>query len=334
MTYTKDWDEASYMDLPLAGLFAGEAIDTHSDAMPTVAEMTELAIERLSEDENGFFLMVEGSQIDSYGHSNDFANETYETYEFDLAVAAALRYVALNPDTVLVITADHETGGLSIPGTPSAENIRTSETRYSTSNHHWVDVPVYAVGYGTDALAGCQENTDIARFLAGFMSDEEFGQTSEVNMLIDVTDKTVAETIVNGLEKGKEAVTVTNEGIRANFGNGITHLYIPTSLYEIEGETLDTVSAIRVTYKNMGNEPRLLPYYGIRDENNRTSSTGERITYLQPGEEYTYTYVLPAVQRHNSMLSSAKDIILYTTAGNKIDVLITDISVVSRPFDK
>lgn len=150
--YTHEWSEASAAELPVLGLLAENMLDTADEALPTVAEMTDYALKALSKDENGFFLMVEGSQIDTYGEKNEFDREVKELYDFDCAVAVAMRYVALNPDTVLIVTADHETGNLTLPENPTKENIKASF--YTTGKHTCKTVPILAAGYQTEKLSG------------------------------------------------------------------------------------------------------------------------------------------------------------------------------------
>lgn len=79
---------------------------------PTLPEMTKKAIEILSKDGSPFFLMVEGSQIDMRSHENDLDGLIKEVLEFDEAIGVALEFAEKNPDTLVLVTADHETGGL------------------------------------------------------------------------------------------------------------------------------------------------------------------------------------------------------------------------------
>lgn len=79
-----------------------------------LATLTEKALQLLSPAEKGFVLMVEGSQIDWCGHDNDIACAMAEMHDFAQAIAVAKAYVDANPDTILVVTADHETGGMSL----------------------------------------------------------------------------------------------------------------------------------------------------------------------------------------------------------------------------
>ncbi len=104
-------------DERLLGLFAPVGLPRHwdrPDSVPTLADMTRKAIEVLSRNERGFFLMVEGSQIDWAAHGNDIAGVVSEMEGFADAVDVALDFAAVGGDTLVVITADHETGGLSL----------------------------------------------------------------------------------------------------------------------------------------------------------------------------------------------------------------------------
>lgn len=100
------------------GLFTDDSTPKESDRdrniVPSLAERTSKAIEILSQDQNGFFLMVEGSQIDNGGHDNDKKYNALQTIEFDKAVKVAKDYVKEHKDTILIVTADHETGGLLV----------------------------------------------------------------------------------------------------------------------------------------------------------------------------------------------------------------------------
>ncbi|KAL1522490.1 hypothetical protein AB1Y20_017478 [Prymnesium parvum] len=117
---TSRTDLAAARTLPLLGLFAeGDMpweIDRDPTTTPSLGEMTEKALQLLdaSSSVEGFFLMVEGSQIDKAAHPNDAATMLREVLEFDLAVGQVLDFAARDGRTLVVITADHETGGLSL----------------------------------------------------------------------------------------------------------------------------------------------------------------------------------------------------------------------------
>ncbi|WP_418041786.1 alkaline phosphatase [Paenibacillus xylanilyticus] len=101
----------------ILGLFADGGMDKLIDRTsetPSLAEMTTTAIDRLSSNENGFFLMVEGSQIDWAGHDNDIVGAMSEMEDFAAAFEAAIDFAKEDGETLVVATADHSTGGLTL----------------------------------------------------------------------------------------------------------------------------------------------------------------------------------------------------------------------------
>lgn len=117
------------------------------------------AIELLQQNEQGFFLMIEGSQLDDYGHFNDLDLLMQETHDFDRTVGAVFEWAAQDGQTLVVVTADHETGGLTlIDGDLEKGEI---QCKFSTTSHSGVMVPVYAFGPGHHHFSGIYENTDI-----------------------------------------------------------------------------------------------------------------------------------------------------------------------------
>lgn len=111
----------------LFGLFAGESMtpEIDRDAMiePSLEEMTNKALEVLAPNKNGFFLLVEGSQIDYAGHVNDAAWAMREIEAFERAVKSALEFAKENGDTLLIIAGDHDTGGMTVGNVDSSYSI-------------------------------------------------------------------------------------------------------------------------------------------------------------------------------------------------------------------
>jgi alkaline phosphatase len=121
-----DLDRATAPQDRLLGFFGGTAMTPVLDrplkkglTEPTLAEMTSKAIEILDRDPDGFFLVVEGGYIDWTAHKGDVAGTLHEVRAFDEAVAAAARFAADDGGTLLVVTADHETGGLVLGPHPN-----------------------------------------------------------------------------------------------------------------------------------------------------------------------------------------------------------------------
>ncbi|MDH6428002.1 alkaline phosphatase [Paenibacillus odorifer] len=109
------------------GLFNPEALDADFDLnpqkQPSLAEMTNVAIEKLSQNENGFILMVEASQIDWYGHDNDPVGIMSETLAFDKAFKAAVDFAEKDGNTAVLSVSDHATGGLNMTNYDSNKDL-------------------------------------------------------------------------------------------------------------------------------------------------------------------------------------------------------------------
>jgi alkaline phosphatase len=106
-----------------------------------------------------FFLMLEGAQIDWGGHDNNLGYIVTEVLDFDKAVAEAMKYVDADDNTLLIVTADHETGGLSlIEGDIESGFVQGS---FSTTDHSGIPVPLFAYGPGADLFKGVYPNNEI-----------------------------------------------------------------------------------------------------------------------------------------------------------------------------
>ena len=117
------------------------------------------AIEILNKNPKGFFLMIEGSQIDWAGHANSADTLVDETLDFDKAVGVALDFAKNDGHTLVIITADHETGGVTIiDGDIQTHKVKLN---FSTKDHTAVMVPVYAFGPGAEKFSGIYDNTEL-----------------------------------------------------------------------------------------------------------------------------------------------------------------------------
>jgi alkaline phosphatase len=145
----------------IAGLMAdGDMpyIETGRDPQ-YLAEATAKAIEVLSHNKKGFVLMVEGSEIDWACHDNNMKRSVDETLDMDRAVKVAYDYALKNGNTLIVVTADHETGGMTITGGDVEK--KTVSGAFTTKGHSAVMVPVFAYGQGSEAFAGIHDNTGL-----------------------------------------------------------------------------------------------------------------------------------------------------------------------------
>ncbi|MBL7214067.1 MAG: alkaline phosphatase [Phycisphaerae bacterium] len=154
---------------PVIGLFADEGMTTF-DPEPSLSEMTKTAIDLLSSKTQEwfapapkFFLMIEGSQIDWAAHANDADRVVRQTLLFDMAVREAIEFARRDGHTLVLVTADHETGGLTFNVDPDTGNVKT---KWSTGGHTAANVPIFAFGPGAEKFAGTMDNTDIPKRIA------------------------------------------------------------------------------------------------------------------------------------------------------------------------
>ncbi len=144
----------------VAGLLYDEHPPRYSEGRGSMLETATLkAIEILEMRKNGFFMMVEGSQIDWAGHENDSEYLIEEMLDFDDAVGAVLDFAEKNKETLVIITADHETGGFAINGGSLEDGVVTGA--FTTLHHTATMVPVFAFGPGAEQFIGIYENTEI-----------------------------------------------------------------------------------------------------------------------------------------------------------------------------
>jgi alkaline phosphatase len=156
----RDWEKLKNIsEGKVAGLTASEhngRIVERGNMLPVA---TNTAINILNNNKKGFFLMVEGSQIDWGGHENNTVYIVEEMLDFDRAVGEALKFAAKDKETLVVVTADHETGGMTVLD----GNYETGMVKgaFSSGGHTAVIVPVFAYGPGAKEFTGFMENTDI-----------------------------------------------------------------------------------------------------------------------------------------------------------------------------
>lgn len=158
VVYTLD-DLKESQSTKLAGLLAKEHMPYVLEGRQgMLREMTIKALETLSKNKNGFFLMIEASQIDWAAHGGDLLNIVAEVIDMDDAVGASLEFAKANGETLIVVTADHETGGLSLVG-GDKQKRSINGNFISTYNHTGVMVPILSYGPGAERFTGIHDNT-------------------------------------------------------------------------------------------------------------------------------------------------------------------------------
>lgn len=164
-SYASNINEFLSIDkLPVLCLAADKALPEAEKRSPDfLAEATRHTLELISANKKGFFAMIEGSQIDGGGHKNNINRIISEVKDFDKAINIAFDFADSHPHTLVIVVADHETGGL----TPISKSIDFTASEsgmtydFSTTSHSGIPVILYAYGAGSYNFSGVMENTDI-----------------------------------------------------------------------------------------------------------------------------------------------------------------------------
>lgn len=158
IVYSIDSVEAPVL-LPFGALCANSDMPKASERGNFLPNAVDLAIKSLDARREGFFLMVEGSQIDYQSHGNNTEGVVDEVLDFDRAIRIALDFAERDGETLVVITADHETGGMTIMN--GSYNDSTITAQFNTGGHTGTMVPIYSFGPQANQFTGIMENTEI-----------------------------------------------------------------------------------------------------------------------------------------------------------------------------
>ena len=173
--------ECQRQDTPYGDPFSDDSLKCTNAPVettePRLAEMTSTALDILEKDKNGFFLMVEGSQIDWANHANQFEYQLGEMLAFDDAVKTVLDWVNEKPSrkahTLVVVVADHDCGGFAINGPYGTGRLVTKgkiEPGWTSTQHTGVDTIIWSQGPGSERLArGALENTYLYQVMKDVM---------------------------------------------------------------------------------------------------------------------------------------------------------------------
>ena len=148
------------------GLYDEYDLKPALDRGPILMESTMKAIEML-DNKKGFFLMVEGSQIDDWCHRRKVGYVCEELFDFDRVIGAVLEWAEKDGHTLVVVTADHNTGGLTLLKGSIAE--RTVKVNFSTKGHDGIVVPLYAYGPHAEDFAGVFENAEVGELIKNLL---------------------------------------------------------------------------------------------------------------------------------------------------------------------
>lgn len=233
-------------DIKMWAVFSGTAnkfarFDTDNSKFPNLQQMTAYALAWLDahdKSDQGFVVMIENTYTDHFGHGNtplDGSANTYgivkEVQSTDEAVAIALKYVLEHPDTALIVTADHETGATQLR---DGWETDFSQVKAPSGDHSTQNVPVFAIGKGTEALntlsaedraagkkwyeATPYENYVIGQVVGNLLGDSEFGgdvandNSSKTSPKFEITTTAAANTLTFTLEMTGAWINVGDKG--------------------------------------------------------------------------------------------------------------------------
>ncbi len=162
-------DELMKAPLPVIGILAPDNLPVAQERGDLFRHTVTRGLDILSREsgENGFVMMVEGSCIDDWLHGNDIEKAMEELLDFDRTIGDVLQWAAADGHTLVVVTADHATGCLTL------QDGNLEEGRigvfFASESHNGIAVPVYAWGPGSDAFTGIRENDEWGRIIANFV---------------------------------------------------------------------------------------------------------------------------------------------------------------------
>ncbi|MCL4179422.1 MAG: alkaline phosphatase [Verrucomicrobia bacterium] len=185
---------------------------------PHLTDMTVKALAALGSHPDGFFLMIEAARIDHACHDNRLPEAVHETLELSRAVQAALNWANGRTDTTILVTSDHETGGLTVTGNNGAGNYPS--VTWSSTDHTAANVPVYAWGVNASLVSGTLDNTDFFNLLTAENSSSPVLARVSATVLNEttveitwLTDVAASSTVEFGLAPGSYGAPVTDAAL-------------------------------------------------------------------------------------------------------------------------
>jgi len=167
----RDESDLARVRTPVLALFEprGNSASAHG---PELIVTTEFALGALESNERGFFVLIESELSDGNGHKNSISGVVEAVREFDEAVAYAVAWAEERDDTLVLVTADHDTGGLGV--TDGDYEDGTADVRWVCDMHTGQWVPLFAFGPGAEHFSGVMDNTDIGVLIANLLGIDDF----------------------------------------------------------------------------------------------------------------------------------------------------------------
>ena len=152
------------------GIYGDYDLDPVSERGAILSTSTEKALEML-DNPKGFFLMIEGSQIDDWAHRNKIGYSVEELFDFDKTLGLVLEWAARDGETLVVVTADHATGGLTLLQGSLEEHL--VKVNFSTKGHNGIYVPVFAFGPRAEEFVGMHENAEVGAIIRKIIQEKK-----------------------------------------------------------------------------------------------------------------------------------------------------------------
>ena len=160
-------EELMKAGLPVIGILAPDNLPVAQERGDLYRRTVTRGLDLLREGENGFVMMLEGSCIDDWLHGNDIARAMEEILDFDRTIGDVLQWAAKDGHTLVVVTADHSTGALTLQDGDLEQGI--IGVNFASEGHNGIAVPVYAWGPGSDKFTGIRENAEWGQLIASFV---------------------------------------------------------------------------------------------------------------------------------------------------------------------
>lgn len=170
LVHVKNRNSTSEIQNQIDDLVAKKLVDyCEGEVGDKLTNVVENALYGMATDDNRYFAMIEAALIDKRAHSNDLTQVIKMVRRYNDVTSYVIEFALFHPDTALVITADHETGGITL-------NEKTGKYYFTSTKHTATNVPVHAIGGGTEKFNNTTvDNTDIAKFLASIFGASNFG---------------------------------------------------------------------------------------------------------------------------------------------------------------
>ena len=167
--YNVALDESALMgaELPVIGILSPDNLPIAKERGELFRNMVSRGLDLLSSDPDGFVMMIEGSCIDDWLHGNDIGKAMEELLDFDRTIGDVLEWAAKDGHTLVVVTADHNTGSLTLQDGNLAEGL--IGVNFASEGHNGIAVPFYAWGPGSQAFTGIKENSEFGQLIASFV---------------------------------------------------------------------------------------------------------------------------------------------------------------------